>query len=273
MRYRYTGKERDAETGLNYHGTRYYASWFARWISTDPIQLQGGINFYAYASCSPIGKIDSTGNAGQTKMGPVVMPPNTAASGTHAHEVVLPTVADRINEAHGDFYNARTEVRTLPGGSSKPGSWSPGEIDLPIDTAGRGQQLYDLKPQGTSSKYSSQMFNYGQTADTPLSAKPGTILREMPEVLEPVVNGKETYLLSLPKEDGFIEYTRMVEVEPKTPVVEYKPQLSPATAPKPTVAPTAAPEVPLPKTPTAVPELPAIVEPVPAASAASSDCR
>lgn len=35
-RYRYTGKERDEETGLNYHGARYYAPWLARWTATEP---------------------------------------------------------------------------------------------------------------------------------------------------------------------------------------------------------------------------------------------
>ena len=35
-RYRYTGKERDEETGLNYHGARYYAPWLGRWTSCDP---------------------------------------------------------------------------------------------------------------------------------------------------------------------------------------------------------------------------------------------
>ena len=30
-RYRYTGKERDEETGLCYHGARYYAPWLGRW--------------------------------------------------------------------------------------------------------------------------------------------------------------------------------------------------------------------------------------------------
>ncbi|WP_200819480.1 RHS repeat domain-containing protein, partial [Tolypothrix sp. NIES-4075] len=29
-RYRYTGKERDEETGLYYHGARYYAPWLGR---------------------------------------------------------------------------------------------------------------------------------------------------------------------------------------------------------------------------------------------------
>src|SRR5262249_131719 len=30
-RYRYTGKERDEENGLYYHGARYYACWLGRW--------------------------------------------------------------------------------------------------------------------------------------------------------------------------------------------------------------------------------------------------
>jgi RHS repeat-associated protein len=36
-RYRYTGKERDEETGLSYHGARYCALWLGRWTSYDPI--------------------------------------------------------------------------------------------------------------------------------------------------------------------------------------------------------------------------------------------
>jgi len=36
-RYRYTGKERDDESGLYYHGARYYIPWLCRWSSPDPI--------------------------------------------------------------------------------------------------------------------------------------------------------------------------------------------------------------------------------------------
>ncbi|SLK00925.1 SpvB/TcaC N-terminal domain-containing protein [Arthrobacter sp. P2b] len=35
-RYRYTGKERDDETGLSYHGARYYSASLARWTQPDP---------------------------------------------------------------------------------------------------------------------------------------------------------------------------------------------------------------------------------------------
>lgn len=36
-RYRFTGMERDEESGLEYHGARYYAPWLARWLSCDPL--------------------------------------------------------------------------------------------------------------------------------------------------------------------------------------------------------------------------------------------
>ena len=36
-RYRYTGMERDEETGLEYHSARYYMPWLGRWCSSDPV--------------------------------------------------------------------------------------------------------------------------------------------------------------------------------------------------------------------------------------------
>jgi RHS repeat-associated protein len=36
-RYRYSGKERDEESGLYYQGARYYLPWLGRWAATDPI--------------------------------------------------------------------------------------------------------------------------------------------------------------------------------------------------------------------------------------------
>jgi RHS repeat-associated protein len=60
-RYRYTGMERDDESGMNYHGARYYVPWLARWLNCDPIGIRGGINLYEYVKCNPIAFLDSKG--------------------------------------------------------------------------------------------------------------------------------------------------------------------------------------------------------------------
>ena len=57
-RYRYTGKERDEETGLCYHGARYYAPWIGRWASCDS---KAQSNLYLYAKSSPLRFVDLDG--------------------------------------------------------------------------------------------------------------------------------------------------------------------------------------------------------------------
>ena len=52
-RYRYTGKERDEENDLYYHGARYYAPWLGRWTSPDPDGLVDGSSLFTYSRCNP----------------------------------------------------------------------------------------------------------------------------------------------------------------------------------------------------------------------------
>lgn len=60
-RYRYTGKERDEETGFQLHGLRYYCPWLGRWTKADPMGLVDGVNRYAYARGNPVRNVDTEG--------------------------------------------------------------------------------------------------------------------------------------------------------------------------------------------------------------------
>jgi RHS repeat-associated protein len=60
-RYRYIGRERDDETGLDQAGARYYASWLGRWCSPDPMLLVDGPNLYRYGRNNPVRFQDPAG--------------------------------------------------------------------------------------------------------------------------------------------------------------------------------------------------------------------
>jgi len=60
-RYRYTGMERDEESGLGYHGARYYAPWLERWTSCDPNLISDGPNVYVFVVNNPINFADPNG--------------------------------------------------------------------------------------------------------------------------------------------------------------------------------------------------------------------
>ncbi len=61
-RYRYTGKERDEESGLYYHGARYFAPWLGRWTSCERRVLEDGLNLYRFVHDNPIALRDPDGS-------------------------------------------------------------------------------------------------------------------------------------------------------------------------------------------------------------------
>jgi RHS repeat-associated protein len=62
--YRYTGREFDPETGLDYYRARYYDLQIGRFISEDPLGFGGqDDDFYSYVGNSPIGYTDPFGYA------------------------------------------------------------------------------------------------------------------------------------------------------------------------------------------------------------------
>jgi len=67
---RMPGQFYDAESSLFYNWNRYYNPATGRYISSDPIGLEGGINTFLYVDASPVMMIDSEGlNAGEMTLG------------------------------------------------------------------------------------------------------------------------------------------------------------------------------------------------------------
>jgi len=98
-RYRYTEMERDEETGLAYHGARYYAAWLGRWIATDPIGLGDGVNQYNYVGGNPIVMLDVTGMNGVT----IAELEHQIAVNESAAELATGEELLRLNEEHNEL--------------------------------------------------------------------------------------------------------------------------------------------------------------------------
>jgi RHS repeat-associated protein len=75
--YKFTGKKRDAETGLDYFGARYYSNGLGRWVSADwsaapePVPYADfydpqTLNLYQFVGGNPASKADPDGHDGAT---------------------------------------------------------------------------------------------------------------------------------------------------------------------------------------------------------------
>jgi len=71
--YKFTGKERDTESGLDYFGARYYASTMGRWMSPDwadkpeavpysKLDNPQTLNLYGYVNNNPLSQADPDGH-------------------------------------------------------------------------------------------------------------------------------------------------------------------------------------------------------------------
>ena len=59
--YLFTGRRFDNETGLYYYRARYYDYYLGRFLQTDPLGYDDGLNLYTYTGNNPISFIDPRG--------------------------------------------------------------------------------------------------------------------------------------------------------------------------------------------------------------------
>jgi RHS repeat-associated protein len=60
-RFMFTGREFDADTGLYYYRARYYHPEIGRFLQTDPIGYEDGMNWYQYCKNTPLSVADPLG--------------------------------------------------------------------------------------------------------------------------------------------------------------------------------------------------------------------
>jgi RHS repeat-associated protein len=131
-RYRFSSKERDEESGLYYHGARYYAPWLARWVSCDPAGLADGPNPYVYARNRPTCLTDPTGMASQDYSAVASVPEPESTQSTE--------LANRNSSASDRAIDVENEQTRLAGealtqGTGTAPSFTPGELSVWIGTA------------------------------------------------------------------------------------------------------------------------------------------
>ena len=104
-RYRYSGKERDEESGLYYYGARYLAPWMSRWVSCDPAGMVDGENIYIYVLNNPLNFRDPLGFLADNPI-------------DHLHEG--PPVVSAVEDFPNEFQNLKFPPE-IPKNQSPPG--------------------------------------------------------------------------------------------------------------------------------------------------------
>lgn len=119
-RYRYTGKERDEESGFYYHGARYYAPWLGLWTSVDPSIVTGGEGArydqgYVYVQGRPVVASDPDGRVlWFVVIAAVAITALTVVSPANAPTSARSPTYPRISEGQ---YAAHVAVNVVTGGA------------------------------------------------------------------------------------------------------------------------------------------------------------
>jgi RHS repeat-associated protein len=106
-RYRFSGKERDEESGLAYHGARYYAPWTARWLSIDPAHaLDLATSPYVFARSNPLRFVDPDGRYVKGSAGAIS---DASPNAPPAHAAVSVTAEESAELFYEDYMGAIPE--------------------------------------------------------------------------------------------------------------------------------------------------------------------
>ncbi|MGF1580034.1 MAG: RHS repeat-associated core domain-containing protein [Gemmataceae bacterium] len=114
-RYKWTGREYDTETGLQYNRARYYDPAIGRWIHRDPIGFDAGdSNLYRYVNNAPVMNTDPSGNQQRGRSLPRYLPQFNPDQGGHieaSRTSMMMALEKRQEAVPGEAMNAIKLIR------------------------------------------------------------------------------------------------------------------------------------------------------------------
>lgn len=141
-RYRYTGKERDGETGLYYHGARYYAPWLRRWTSCDPAGIVDGTNIYGYSRNNPITLADPNGKQSTVLQLNLTPPDSSSGEEKRRDEIIRQIFPQKLqlnnfapavtNKPNANFFHLNIDILTPEAGQALRNGITPPPNNSPI---------------------------------------------------------------------------------------------------------------------------------------------
>lgn len=196
-RYRYTGMERDEESGLSYHNSRYYLPWLGRWLSADPGGLVDGVNLYRYARNRPVVLNDPNGMDPPGQPDPVTVTPLLTQ--------IDPLVLTGRFQLHEPFSSSRSLSGSATIGLGARTSFALSVPPIGLDTTGiadvRATADVDTAA-GTGTVRATGGLLLGDVSGLNLALTgSGTLTLPLPERV-PLTGIQQTFLQALPRSEG-----------------------------------------------------------------------
>jgi RHS repeat-associated protein len=190
-RYRYTGIERDEETGLQRHGVRSYAPWLGRWTSADPAGLVDGSNRYGYGPGNPTGGRDPGGKIWQTREDPAENAIENAGQAIetqqHLPHAVVRAAADRLIAEH----RARAASQAAAARSDNPRTeariYSDNRTESQrVDSQQTSREFFALSPVGQNA-VSGRMSRPGNTTSLREAVRDASFYEEVQPIAANII--------------------------------------------------------------------------------------